>query len=271
LKLLAAAPANPREPANLLKWNWGAFFFSWIWGIANGVRLAWFALIPVIGVAVAVELGRTGNERAWRGKKWPGPEEFEKTQGRWSAAALCSLAVVAAGLLVWLVGSAVNASHASGNVNKIIGEAMRIPALRQVTGGGYTVKAVLSAQGGQVLCDVETGGVVYNALIEDSGKSVSMLRSGMGKSETLSAPARKAFAKAESAAGLVAFAGPNYRVDEEVWLCDGERLSVGFGILGANAYYYLVCDLLETGEPSSMRLLLLGDDLAYQEIWRSAA
>jgi len=68
----------------LSKWNWGAFFLNWFWGIFNKSYLTLFALIPLLGAIWAIVCGIKGNEWAWRNKKWESIEHFRKDQREWA-------------------------------------------------------------------------------------------------------------------------------------------------------------------------------------------
>lgn len=68
----------------LSKWNWGAFFLNWFWGIFNKSYLALFALVPFLGAIWAVVCGLKGNEWAWKNKKWGSIEHFRKDQREWA-------------------------------------------------------------------------------------------------------------------------------------------------------------------------------------------
>lgn len=84
------ADARPR----LRKFNWGAFFLTWIWAIGNKtfnkltLLLLILCVIPYIGPLCAVGLmfysGLTGNDRAWKSKNWRDPEHFNEVQRRWA-------------------------------------------------------------------------------------------------------------------------------------------------------------------------------------------
>jgi DNA-directed RNA polymerase subunit RPC12/RpoP len=69
-------------PSELKKWNWGAFFLTWIWGIGNSVWIAFLSFI--LGIIWAIVLGIKGNEWAWQHKKWNSIEHFQKTQKTWA-------------------------------------------------------------------------------------------------------------------------------------------------------------------------------------------
>ena len=79
-------------PKVLGKFNWGAFFLCWVWGIGNKVWIALISLvlslIPIIGLIVllpfAIWLGIKGNELAWKSKKWENIEHFHKVQKKWA-------------------------------------------------------------------------------------------------------------------------------------------------------------------------------------------
>ena len=88
---------NMDTPSIIGKWNWGAFFFSWIWGVFNGVYwpllLILAYLIPILGwiasIAGSIYLGIKGNELSWNSEKnWSSVADFEKTQKNWSIAVL---------------------------------------------------------------------------------------------------------------------------------------------------------------------------------------
>ncbi len=77
-----AAATVPRE---IRKWNWGAFFLNWIWGIGNNTLIALLCLIPGVVFVMAFVLGAKGSEWAWRNKRWESPEQFRRIQQYWAA------------------------------------------------------------------------------------------------------------------------------------------------------------------------------------------
>jgi len=79
-------------PAEINRWNWGAFLLSWIWGIGNQTYIALLALIPVVGVVMIFVLGAKGSAWAWRNGRWDSVEHFKRVQRRWAIA----------GIAVWL-------------------------------------------------------------------------------------------------------------------------------------------------------------------------
>jgi len=71
-------------PPEIKKWNWGAFFLSWIWGLGNNVFIALLSLIPGLNLIMSIVLGIKGNEWAWRNKRWNSIEDFLCIQKRWA-------------------------------------------------------------------------------------------------------------------------------------------------------------------------------------------
>jgi hypothetical protein len=76
----------------LNSWNWGAFFFGWLWGVFNGVYWPLVVLIPYIGWAAAliisIVLGIKGNVWAWKGRYWRDFNHFKSVQRSWAMWAL---------------------------------------------------------------------------------------------------------------------------------------------------------------------------------------
>lgn len=81
-------------PAGIKGWSWGAFFLNWIWAIGNRTWVGLLALIPYLGVFVAIWLGFKGREMAWKNKQWDSVEHFNRVQRRWSIWGLALLVVV---------------------------------------------------------------------------------------------------------------------------------------------------------------------------------
>lgn len=63
---------------------WGAFFWSFIWGIFNRTWIALLALVPLVGFVMPFVLLFKGREWAWRNKRWDSVEHFNKVQRRWA-------------------------------------------------------------------------------------------------------------------------------------------------------------------------------------------
>lgn len=97
------------DQGELSKWNWGAFWFNWLWGVFNGVYWPLIAILlsaipyigPFIGIGVSIYLGVEGTRLAWNAKSWPSWESFQKTQSNWAKAVLW---VVGISLVLVLIG-----------------------------------------------------------------------------------------------------------------------------------------------------------------------
>lgn len=75
---------NGPFPAELNKWNWGAFLLTWIWAIGNSTWIGLLALISPISLIMAIILGIKGNEWAWQHRKFENVDQFKKVQKAWS-------------------------------------------------------------------------------------------------------------------------------------------------------------------------------------------
>lgn len=74
------------------KWNWGAFFCTWLWGVFN--RIYWplitilCAFIPYIGqianIVIMVYLGMKGNRLAWNKGNYRDFADFKRSQHTWA-------------------------------------------------------------------------------------------------------------------------------------------------------------------------------------------
>jgi hypothetical protein len=71
-------------PREIIRWNWGACIFCWIWGIRNRTYIAFLSLIPVFGFLIMLILGLKGNEWAWQNRQWESIEQFQREQNNWS-------------------------------------------------------------------------------------------------------------------------------------------------------------------------------------------
>lgn len=92
------------HPSNLNNWNWGAFCFSWVWGLFNGLYwpLVIVALnyIPYIGVIISIciclYLGKKGNILAWRVAERNGikSKQYMKIQNKWNTAGVIYFSLI---------------------------------------------------------------------------------------------------------------------------------------------------------------------------------
>jgi hypothetical protein len=82
-------------------WNWGAFYFSWIWSLAHGLPLigvlillsvlftCWIPLLNlVVPLTWMIYLGVQGNTLAWQNRRFDGVDHFFTVQRIWAKFAL---------------------------------------------------------------------------------------------------------------------------------------------------------------------------------------
>ena len=91
----------PAEIKN--KFNWGAFFLGWLWGLFNKsyitllqIPIAFIPIIgPIINIGLAVWFGKKGNEWALKNKHFNSLDEFVKFQNKFfKIAFICTIAVL---------------------------------------------------------------------------------------------------------------------------------------------------------------------------------
>ena len=92
------------DMSKIKKWNWGAFWLPWIWGIANKSYLSLFAFIPYFNIIWQFVCGYKGNEWAWKNKNWESVETFHNYQKKWAIAGniLVALALIIS-LILYIV------------------------------------------------------------------------------------------------------------------------------------------------------------------------
>lgn len=85
-------------PDDLKGWNWGAFFFNWIWAFGNQVWIGMLGLLPCIGILMSIYLGVCGNELAWKTGRWQSVEQFKAVQKKWAIAGVVWVLITVPGL-----------------------------------------------------------------------------------------------------------------------------------------------------------------------------
>ncbi|BAV34155.1 hypothetical protein SCL_1857 [Sulfuricaulis limicola] len=71
-------------PAEIDRWNWGAFLLNWIWGIGNNTYIALLMFVPLVNIIMPFVLGAKGSVWAWRNKRWESVEQFKRIQKKWA-------------------------------------------------------------------------------------------------------------------------------------------------------------------------------------------
>ncbi len=91
-------------PQEIMKWNWGAFIFSWLWGIRHSTYRALWIFFPPVGFFMLFALGFKGSEWAWKHTKWQSIKHFQQVQRKWAKAGaiftLCLIPLIFAFFLV---------------------------------------------------------------------------------------------------------------------------------------------------------------------------
>jgi len=90
-------PKNEPIPPALNRWNWGAFFLNWIWGLGNSTYIALLMFVPFVNIVMVFVLGAKGSQWAWKNRIWADEAHFVKTQRNWARASL--VMIIAAVLL----------------------------------------------------------------------------------------------------------------------------------------------------------------------------
>lgn len=92
-------------PREIRRWNWGAFFFGWFWGIFNRVWISFLTLIPLVSFVMMFVLGAKGSQWAWQKKQWSSIEHFKRVQRQWGiAAAVVAVLSLIVGILMGFFG-----------------------------------------------------------------------------------------------------------------------------------------------------------------------
>jgi Cytochrome oxidase complex assembly protein 1 len=78
-------PLDSKEvPAEIDRWNWGAFLLNWIWGIGNNTFIALLVFVPLLGLVMPFVLGARGSRWAWRNARWDSVDHFKRVQRAWA-------------------------------------------------------------------------------------------------------------------------------------------------------------------------------------------
>lgn len=71
-------------PAEIDRWNWGAFLLNWIWGVGNDTFIALLMFVPFANLVMPFVLGAKGSAWAWRNRRWESVESFKAAQRKWT-------------------------------------------------------------------------------------------------------------------------------------------------------------------------------------------
>ena len=105
------------------RWNWGAFYFGWIWGVFNKVYISLLQLVisifsfavtiiglgiisPFLGlinIGISIWLGVKGSQMAWDNGAYHNLEHFRSSRHNWNVAAAICFGVCVFIILISLV------------------------------------------------------------------------------------------------------------------------------------------------------------------------
>lgn len=108
-----AKQSSSQVDHELSKWNWGAFYFGWIWGVFNNVYISLVQLVvgiftfalnviglnviaPIFGIiniGISVWLGVKGSKMAWENGAYRNLEHFRTSRYNWNKAAAIVFAI----------------------------------------------------------------------------------------------------------------------------------------------------------------------------------
>jgi hypothetical protein len=157
-------------PAEIDRWNWGAFLLNWIWGLGNGTFIALLALVPFVGFVMIFVLGAKGSAWAWRNRKWDSVEHFRHVQRIWGFAGLAVLVAVVllAVVLYFSVTSILKSSEAYRlGVEALNGNAQAVQLLGPpITTGSPSGNISVNGSGGDAQLDFAVTGSKATGTIE---------------------------------------------------------------------------------------------------------
>jgi len=76
--------AGAQVPAEIDRWNWGAFLLNWIWGLGNETYIALLMFVPGVNLVMMFVLGARGSAWAWRNRSWRDVAHFRRVQRLWA-------------------------------------------------------------------------------------------------------------------------------------------------------------------------------------------
>lgn len=74
-------------------WNWGAFMFTFVWGIANGCWQPFLVFVPLLNIIWPFVCGFKGHTWAMKSGTWRTVEEYNAVMKSWNRAGLANFIV----------------------------------------------------------------------------------------------------------------------------------------------------------------------------------
>jgi len=94
---------DSKVPPEINKWNWGAFFLNWIWGIGNSTYIAFLMFVPLVNFIMLFVLGAKGSKWAWQKRTWRDVDHFKAVQKKWAISGLVLWGVIIP-IMVFTIG-----------------------------------------------------------------------------------------------------------------------------------------------------------------------
>lgn len=76
--------ADKATDIDFKKWNWGAFTFTWMWGIFNKSYKTFLTFIPLFGFFYMFVCGSKGTQWAWENRQWDSEADFKRSVKVWN-------------------------------------------------------------------------------------------------------------------------------------------------------------------------------------------
>ncbi|MFO7636093.1 MAG: hypothetical protein R6W96_02145 [Clostridia bacterium] len=121
------------------RWNWGAFWLTWIWGLGNGTHIALLALVPGLNLVMPFVLGYMGDEWARRNKTWFNENHFKVTQRKWALAGWVVAVLSVTILSISLYGNYQSSLRSKALSDEILQIALADGWVTEQVGEDYTV------------------------------------------------------------------------------------------------------------------------------------
>lgn len=108
------------------RFNWGAFFLTWIWGLGNQTYITLTYLIStvifaiplvnfIVPLGLAIWFGIKGNEWAWQNANWQSEAHFHDVQKKWATAGVVvCVTLIVLSILISVLGLAALMTSGSG-------------------------------------------------------------------------------------------------------------------------------------------------------------
>lgn len=101
-------------------WNWGAFMFTYVWGIGNSAYLTLLVFVPLLNLIWPFVCGFKGNEWALNSGTFQTVEEFNAAQKTWNKAGLVMFIVMLAFIALYFLFGAAMVGLILGNLKTVM-------------------------------------------------------------------------------------------------------------------------------------------------------